>query len=92
MQTEGRIRTSVLDWVALALVVIGGINWGLVGAGEFADANWNVVNIILADFPNVEAIVYLLVGLAALYELYFAYQLYGAGARTRESGRGTSED
>jgi uncharacterized membrane protein YuzA (DUF378 family) len=94
MQTEGRVRASVLDWLSLALVIIGGVNWGLIGLGHFVDegANWNVVNLIFEDFATVEAIIYLLVGLAALYELYFAYQLYTAGARRDERERGMPED
>jgi len=54
--------------LAKLLVVVGGLNWGLVGAaGLFAgDANWNVVNLLLGSWPVVENVVYLLVGLAAL--------------------------
>lgn len=94
MQTEGRVRASVLDWLSLALVIIGGLNWGLIGLGHFVNegANWNVVNLIFEDFAAIEAIVYLLVGLAALYELYFAYQLYAAGTRRDERERGMVED
>jgi uncharacterized membrane protein YuzA (DUF378 family) len=58
---------NVLDWIALILVIIGGLNWGLIGIG-----NWNVVNIILGTIPILEKIVYILVGLAALYTIYFA--------------------
>jgi uncharacterized membrane protein YuzA (DUF378 family) len=36
------------------------------------------VALLLGSVPTVEALVYLLVGIAGLYELYFAYQLYGA--------------
>ncbi len=49
-----------------ALVIIGALNWGLVGLGSFFDANWNVVNLILGMAPVVENIVYLLVGVAAV--------------------------
>lgn len=78
MQYEGRIRANAIDWVSLALVIIGAINWGLVGLGEFLNANWNLVNLVFGSVPVVENLVYLLVGLAGLYELYFAYQLYSA--------------
>jgi len=57
--------TSAL--VAKSLVVIGGVNWGLVGLGMFlGSSNLNVVNLILGDLPVVEAVVYVLVGIAAL--------------------------
>lgn len=62
----------VTTCVAKTLLVIGGINWGLVGAAGFmeGDKNWNVVNMILGSWPNVEMGVYVLVGLSALYVGY----------------------
>jgi uncharacterized membrane protein YuzA (DUF378 family) len=78
MRTAGSIRPSTRDWATLTLVVIGAVNWGLVGLGSLVDANWNVVNLLLGSIPTAEALVYVLVGLAGLYELYFAYQLYSA--------------
>ncbi|MHB9286533.1 DUF378 domain-containing protein [Halobacteriales archaeon Cl-PHB] len=83
MQSEGRIRVNVLDWVSLLLVIVGALNWGLVGLGTLLDANWNLVDLLLGSFPTIEAVVYLLVGLAGLYELYFGYQLYRARAEER---------
>lgn len=87
MQTDGRIRTSYLDWASLALVIVGAINWGLVGVGRFLDANWNLVNLVFGSFPAVESAIYLLVGLAGVYELYFAYQLYTARTAPRSPER-----
>ncbi|MFC7177081.1 DUF378 domain-containing protein [Halosegnis marinus] len=78
MQTEGRLRVNAVDWISLVLVIVGAINWGLVGIGEFLEANWNVVNLLLGSVPTLEFLVYVLVGLAGIYELYFAYQLYSA--------------
>ncbi|MFB6071179.1 MAG: DUF378 domain-containing protein [Halanaeroarchaeum sp.] len=84
MQAEGRVRVTVLDWLTLVLVVVGAINWGLVGIGTGLNANWNLVNLLFGSIPALEAAICLLVGLAGLYELFFAYQLYGAGERRRE--------
>jgi len=92
MRNEGNIRVSVLDWVSLALVVVGALNWGLVGLGMWAGAGmgWNLVNIIFGSIPALEALIYVLVGLAGLYELYFGYQLYTArGARMEAAQRAT---
>lgn len=47
--------------VCLALVLIGGINWGLVGLFDF-----NLVNWICGGFNWVARAVYILVGLSAL--------------------------
>jgi len=48
------------------LLIVGGLNWGLVGLGGFLDKNLNLVNLLLGQFPTAENIVYLLVGLAAI--------------------------
>lgn len=56
----------MVTWV---LIIVGGLNWGLVGVGGFMGSNWNLVNIILGSMPPVEGIVYILVGLSAVYEL-----------------------
>ena len=55
------------------LLIIGGLNWGLVGLGGFFGGNWNVVNLLLGTWPTVEWIVYILVGLAGLFELYYFF-------------------
>jgi uncharacterized membrane protein YuzA (DUF378 family) len=51
------------------LVFIGGLNWGLVGLGMLMGKDWNVVHMILSFSSTVEAIVYLLVGIAAIMAL-----------------------
>ncbi len=57
-----------MSLVAKVLVVIGGINWGLVGLGMLlgSASGWNVVNMILGSVPVLEAIIYLLVGVSAV--------------------------
>jgi uncharacterized protein len=57
-------------WIAWVLLIIGGLNWGLVGIGGFANSNWNVVNLLLGAWPAVEWIVYILVGISALAMLF----------------------
>ena len=57
-----------LHTISWFLIIIGAVNWGLTGIGGFAGANWNLVNIILGSWPQVEWIVYILVGLSAVYE------------------------
>lgn len=50
------------------LTVIGALNWGLVGAGWLAGgADWNLVHMILGSSMQLEAIVYVLVGLSGLW-------------------------
>lgn len=58
---------KTIDLVALALVVVGGLNWGLVGAFGF-----DLVATIFDEMSMTSRIVYILVGLAAVYMIYFA--------------------
>ena len=54
--------------VAFILLVVGGLNWGLVGLGWLmGGADWNVVHMLLGAWPTVEGLVYVLVGLSAVY-------------------------
>ena len=53
---------NTLDWIALILVVVGGLNWGLVGLLKF-----DLVAAIFGDMSIVARIVYTVVGLAAVY-------------------------
>jgi len=55
-------KLSSLDWVALVLVVIGGLNWGLVGLFGF-----DLVATIFGVMSMLSRIVYVLVGLSAVY-------------------------
>ena len=58
---------NALDWIALVLVIVGGLNWGLVGLFSF-----DLVEAILGSIPVLQRIVYILVGLSAAYLIYFA--------------------
>jgi uncharacterized membrane protein YuzA (DUF378 family) len=60
----------MLSQVSRVLVIVGGINWGLVGLGMLMMKDWNVVNLILGGVPMLEAIVYVLVGAAAVKMLW----------------------
>ena len=53
------------------LLIVGGLNWGLVGLGMLLGSmsNWNVVNIVLGSMSTLEAIVYILIGVAAVMKL-----------------------
>lgn len=55
---------------AFVLVIIGAINWGLVGVGMLMNNDLNLVNMLLGSWPTVEAIVYLLVGISALVKIF----------------------
>jgi len=59
-----------VEWAVNLLLVVGALNWGLVGLGGFMGSNLNVVNMVLGSWPQVEWLVYVLVGLAGLWYLY----------------------
>ena len=63
-------KLTVLDWVALVLVLVGALNWGLVGFFSF-----DLVKTIFGDMSTLSRIVYALVGVAALYTAATASQL-----------------
>lgn len=54
---------SVLDKIALVLVIIGGLNWGLVAISP----SYDLVQLLLGSMPALAQLVYLLVGVAAVY-------------------------
>lgn len=51
-----------LHMVAFLLMFVGALNWGLVGLFDF-----NLVPALLGSVPMVEKVVYILVGLSAVY-------------------------
>ena len=54
------------------LLLVGGLNWGILGLGYFLGYgwDWNVVNMILGQWMWLEALIYLLVGVAAVMALW----------------------
>jgi hypothetical protein len=62
-----------VEWLGMILVIVGALNWGLVGLGGFMGANWNVVWMLLGSWPMVMNLVYVLVGLAGLWLLWDWY-------------------
>ncbi len=63
------MKKHTLEWISIILVIIGAINWGLVGIG-----GWNVVSMIFGAWPIVERIIYVLVGLAGVAELVMLFK------------------
>jgi uncharacterized membrane protein YuzA (DUF378 family) len=55
-----------MHMVAFLLLAVGGLNWGLVGLGNWMGSNWNLVNLLFGSWPMVENLVYVLVGVSAV--------------------------
>jgi len=61
---------KALNTVALILVIVGGLNWLLVGLFK-----WNLVKALFGGVPTIENLVYILVGIAAIYAITFFSRL-----------------
>ena len=60
------MRNKAIDAVILTLVIIGAVNWGLIGFFGF-----NLVSAVFGSMTWVSRIIYALVGLGGLYLISF---------------------
>ena len=56
----------LLSKACTVLVLLGGLNWGLVGLGGFLSRDMNAIELVLGKWPGAVWTVYLLVGLATI--------------------------
>jgi uncharacterized protein len=63
-------KLSAVEWVALIILVVGGLNWGLVGLFGL-----DVVATVFGDMSAVSRAVYVLVGLAAVWVVFMTGKL-----------------
>lgn len=70
---KGRLRNSysftmnkAVNTISMVLLIVGGLNWGLIGL----NMDWNVVGMIFGSWGWLLNLVYILVGLSALYHLW----------------------
>lgn len=61
------MKMSAMGWVTFVLVIIGALNWGLVGFFQF-----DVVKAIFGEMTMASRVVYDIVGLAALWMIVSA--------------------
>ncbi|MBB5263671.1 hypothetical protein HNP82_000769 [Catenibacillus scindens] len=64
------MKRNWLDILALLLVIIGGINWGLVGLFRF-----DLVSFIFGDMSMITRIIFAIVGIAAIYSIVLFWKL-----------------
>ncbi len=55
-------KLNLIDWIAIVLVLIGALNWGLVGI-----FNFNIVSTILKDRSILCVVMYGLIGVSSIY-------------------------
>jgi uncharacterized membrane protein YuzA (DUF378 family) len=61
---------NAIAWLSLVLMIVGSLNWGLVGV-----ANFDLVAAIFGQGSMLSRIVYALVGLAGIYGIALALRL-----------------
>ncbi len=54
-----------LNWLTVILVIVGGLNWGLVGLAQY-----DLVQALFGSIAGAANLVYILVGLSAVYLLF----------------------
>jgi uncharacterized membrane protein YuzA (DUF378 family) len=70
-------RVNALDTISLILLIIGGLNWGSIGL-----TGVNFIDAIFGTGSGISSIIYILVGLAAIYAIYTTYKISGREAGT----------
>ncbi len=56
---------SIVKWLAVILIIVGALNWGLIGAFHI-----NAVAMLFGETTTITRVIYMLVGLAGLYKLF----------------------
>ena len=60
-------QMNFLDWIAVAILIAGGLNWGLIGI-----FNLDLIAAIFGELTTISRVFYTLVGLAAVYMIVAA--------------------
>lgn len=63
---------KTIDYIALLLVVIGAVNWGLIGFLSF-----DLVSVLCGNMSVISRIIYALVGIAGLYAISYFGRIAG---------------
>lgn len=72
---------KILNLTTLILVIVGGLNWGLVGL-----FNFDLVAALFGEGSLLSRIVYILVGLSAVWQLVPLSSAFGTGEVAAERG------
>ena len=72
---------KLLNLVTLVLVIVGGVNWGLVGLADF-----DLVATLFGADSGFSRLVYILVGLSALWQVIPLFAAFGSDEPTALRG------
>lgn len=78
---------KVLNWITFILVVVGGLNWGLIGF-----FGYDLITAIFGDMSGVSRTIFALVGLSAIYmgvmgSMMMSENMSAGGKMMSSSGR-----
>jgi len=77
-------KMNYFDWAVIVLLVVGGLNWGLVGFFQV-----DLIAAIFGQLSAVSRVIYALVGLSAVYvavmPMRFTEECPETGVRTHRS-------
>ena len=68
--SSSKMKMNSLQMTSWMLITIGALNWGLVGL-----LNLNLVEALLGSWPALVSIVYIVIGLAAVYSLWGMFMM-----------------
>lgn len=69
------MNTKVLDTVLLILVIIGAVNWGLIGFFRF-----NLVAFLFGNMTWISRVIYAVIGLSGLYMISVCGRIRSLGS------------
>lgn len=70
------MNTKVLDTILLILVIIGAVNWGLIGFFRF-----NLVAFLFGNMTWLSRVIYAVIGLSGLYMISACGRIRSIGGR-----------
>jgi hypothetical protein len=73
---------KTINLITLALVIVGGVNWGLIGLADF-----NLVAALFGEGSALSRTVYALVGVSALWQLAPLARAFRVGEPAAEAAR-----
>lgn len=64
------MKMGAIEWIVLVLVIVGGLNWGLIGFFDY-----NLVDALFGVGSTVSSVIYGLVGLASIWLIFLASKM-----------------
>jgi len=59
------LKLNKAGWIALVVLIVGGLNWGLVGFFDF-----NLIAVVFGEMSLLSRVIYCIVGLATVYTIF----------------------